>query len=177
MKYLLYGAVFASLATPVFAAGCPSAKVVKKAYFSGFTQFDHRGNRLDNDPIGMIRSALVMGYMDEASVGVWKRPAGMTSDSEWKFNITLKRGIFGDGEVTFKGATVTYGGQSSCQYDFSEVSGLGIGAVTISGASAACIPEGAKRWKIKIPSGKNPVKIAASCTSGSTKACQLACSK
>jgi hypothetical protein len=177
MKLLTLTIALASLSAPTFAATCPSPKLVKQAFTAGFQRFDTRGNRLDDDPIAMIRSAKIMSVFDKSTPKIWKIPSDMNSQPEWQFNITLKRGIFGDGEVTFKGSSVTYGGQVSCRYDFSEVSGLGVKAVTITGAKAACAPKTSKNWKVKIPAGKNAAKIAASCNSGSTAGCQIACTK
>ena len=185
MKAYVLTPVLVVLGLPLSAAQCPSPNIVAQALKDGAVHFDVRGNRLDDDPIGMILSPVAQKYMDKASVGLnnkypenvnaaWHAPAGMRSDPEWKMNITLKRGIFGDGS-TYLGAEITYGGQVSCKYDFSDVSGFSQDFLKIEGVSAACVPANARNWKMQIPKNGKLNQPAAFCASGRASSCALAC--
>jgi hypothetical protein len=186
MKTAFYAAFLTLIASQSQAAQCPAPTVVAKAFHAGNQVFDLKGNLGDKDLPGMVVSSQAIGYMDKASVGLnnkypenissaWLPPPDSVLVPEWKFNVALKRGIFGDGEVTFNGATITYGGQVVCSYDFAEVSGLGVPDVSISRLGTACVPGRAKNWKLQIPATNPERSVAAQCAASKRAACALAC--
>ncbi len=187
MRFLAMIFVVCTLALPASAANCPSASAVLKALGNGFQTFNSRGQRLDDDPVGMIRSAKAMGYMDEASPDSSlnnKYPENVSASwratPNWRSNITLKRGIFGDGGV-YVGANITYGGQITCIYDFTEVSGfsdvsgLKDDFLKIDGYGSACVPGQLSNWRVRLPSNGSAAQVAAQCRGRSQNACPVLC--
>jgi hypothetical protein len=185
MRSLLLTAAFILSATQAQAFYCPSSATVGKALGKGNATFRWDASVAQASTVKPVREVSISKALDKASpkIGsdsflqinrVWKAPAGVSSDPEWQMDITLERGVFGDGAL-YIGAEVTYGGQLTCSYDFSSVGGLGFDVLKVDGIGLACLPANAQNWQIRIPADGALDAPAARCLGDQPFSCALSC--